>query len=62
MCAVLKEIKGGYKEEEDAVMYDPWSNSVMIDKAGNPTILQFNIPEDWVSPPLNIAETKFEDV
>ena len=43
-CAMAKEIKERYDEEEDAVMYDPWSNGALIDKEGNPTILRFKIP------------------
>ena len=30
----------------------PWRNFVLIEKAVDPNILQFNIPEDWMSPPL----------
>ena len=61
-CAVTKDIKERYKEEEDAVMGDPWSNGALIEKEGNPTILQFKIPEDWTPPPDKSGETKFEGV
>ena len=44
MCSVAKEMKYRYKEEEDAVMDDLWRNGVMIDKAGDPKILRFEIP------------------
>ena len=43
-------------------MDDPWRNGILIEKAGNPTILRFNIPQDWTPPPLQSGEKKFEDV
>ena len=43
-------------------MGDPWRNGVIIDKAGNPTISRFNIPEYWTPPPEKSGETKFEDI
>ena len=52
ICAVKKEIKERYKEKEYAVMDDPWRNGVLIEKVGDPKISRFNIPEDWMPPPL----------
>ena len=43
-------------------MDDMWSNSLMIEKVGDPTISQFNIPDYWTPPHENIKQTKFEDV
>ena len=34
----------------------------MFEKAGDPAIKQFKIPDDWMPPPLKSGEKKFEDV
>ena len=43
-------------------MEDPLRNGVMIEKAGDPTIKQFNIPDDWMPSLLKNGQTKFQDV
>ena len=43
-------------------MDNMWRDSVLIEKAGNQTISQFNLPEDWAQPLLKSRDTNFEDI
>eukprot|EP00957_Ditylum_brightwellii_P204564 15339824-Ditylum_brightwellii.AAC.1 len=51
-----------FKEEEEAAIDDPWVNDVLIEKAGDMPIPQFQIPSDWNPSDLKEKQPPFPDV